>query len=544
MFALVIGLALFFAVCAAALAGAVKAQQSIKSSSHQSMTAYATYIQMQQDKHDLNLFGLAQQLRRKFGTAASFGLSFNTMGLCAAALLFLAPALQQGGPVVVGIGIPLAALFALMVSASLAELSSAIPTAGGVYHWSSALGGRVWGWHAGWFHMAGYMGLLLLSNLLSAFLLDSLLAGWLGYVPSIWTKAIIALAMVVIQAALHSRGVRLLAILLRTGLWLQLIAAIAAIGMLVALYWPGAFSPELLFTLPAYNGEGKGQSTMGMIAGFLLLQKLFLGMDSAAQGAEETSDPRIRVPWAIYLSTAYTFIIGFVLLAVLTLVWPGFSYGGIPTGGAVWFAGSLLDAVSRSPLAIVLLVILLYSSSSSVLIACSRLLYSLTRDKALPFSRQLSGVHPATQSPRKCVWLAAVGFFIILVTCCLLIPEHLLTAVVPSFTLICLYTAYAIPIALALRAGKKHKLLMDAPWHLGRWSAVVNITALVWLLLSVVLAAIVLGKEGIMGAGAVLLVSALLDLRYRRRHLETMQSRLNKTHGEIIRIERKFELTE
>ncbi|MCK9907165.1 amino acid permease, partial [Frankia sp. Cpl3] len=46
-------------------------------------------------------------------------------------------------------------LFVLILSASLAEMTSAIPTSGAIYHWASILGSPGWGWFAAWFNMVG-----------------------------------------------------------------------------------------------------------------------------------------------------------------------------------------------------------------------------------------------------------------------------------------------------------------------------------------------------------------------------------------------------
>ena len=37
----------------------------------------------------------------------------------------------------------------------MSELASAMPTAGGIYYWSSKLGGAGWGWFTGWFNLIG-----------------------------------------------------------------------------------------------------------------------------------------------------------------------------------------------------------------------------------------------------------------------------------------------------------------------------------------------------------------------------------------------------
>ena len=37
----------------------------------------------------------------------------------------------------------------------MGQIASAFPTAGGLYHWSSILGGRGWGWATAWFNVLG-----------------------------------------------------------------------------------------------------------------------------------------------------------------------------------------------------------------------------------------------------------------------------------------------------------------------------------------------------------------------------------------------------
>ena len=42
----------------------------------------------------------------------------------------------------------------------MSELVSRYPTAGGIYWWSSDLGGRAWGWFTGWFNLIGLVGII------------------------------------------------------------------------------------------------------------------------------------------------------------------------------------------------------------------------------------------------------------------------------------------------------------------------------------------------------------------------------------------------
>ena len=64
----------------------------------------------------------------------------------------------------IGLGWPLVGLFALAVAATMGQLASTFPTAGGLYHWAAILGGRGWGWTTAWFNLAGLITVLAAIN--------------------------------------------------------------------------------------------------------------------------------------------------------------------------------------------------------------------------------------------------------------------------------------------------------------------------------------------------------------------------------------------
>src|SRR5207245_1746953 len=59
------------------------------------------------------------------------------------------------GTVINAVGWPVVSVLTLCVAASMAELASAYPTAGGLYFWAFRLGGRGWAWLTAWLNMIG-----------------------------------------------------------------------------------------------------------------------------------------------------------------------------------------------------------------------------------------------------------------------------------------------------------------------------------------------------------------------------------------------------
>src|SRR5579862_2591746 len=108
-----------------------------------------------QDEAELRQLGYAQQLFREMGGFSNFAISFSIISILTGAILLFGFGLRFAGPIVNSVGWPLVSLFVLCIAASMAELASAYPTAGGLYFWAYRLGGTRWAWVTAWFNMIG-----------------------------------------------------------------------------------------------------------------------------------------------------------------------------------------------------------------------------------------------------------------------------------------------------------------------------------------------------------------------------------------------------
>ena len=121
---------------------------------------------IEQDMRDLHRLGYAQQLFREMGGFSNFAISFSIISILTGAILLFGFGLRFAGPIVNSVGWPLVSLFVLMIAASMAELASAYPTAGGLYFWAYRLGGARWAWTTAWFNMIGTLGWYFNSRIL------------------------------------------------------------------------------------------------------------------------------------------------------------------------------------------------------------------------------------------------------------------------------------------------------------------------------------------------------------------------------------------
>ncbi|HEX4187633.1 MAG TPA: amino acid permease, partial [Solirubrobacteraceae bacterium] len=107
------------------------------------------------DEQRLAELGYKQELNRRWSGFSNFAISFAIICILAGGFTTYGQALKNGGPIAISIAWPLISVLILCVAWSMSELASAFPTAGGIYYWSSKLGGAAWGWFTGWFNLIG-----------------------------------------------------------------------------------------------------------------------------------------------------------------------------------------------------------------------------------------------------------------------------------------------------------------------------------------------------------------------------------------------------
>jgi len=119
------------------------------------MTGQSREDLIQQDITDLHKLGYAQQLFREMGGFSNFAISFSIISILTGAILLFGYGLKFAGPIINTVGWPMVSIFVLCIAASMAELASAYPTAGGLYFWAYRLAGHRWAWVTAWFNMIG-----------------------------------------------------------------------------------------------------------------------------------------------------------------------------------------------------------------------------------------------------------------------------------------------------------------------------------------------------------------------------------------------------
>src|SRR5690348_1570131 len=95
---------------------------------------------MSDDERTLHQLGYAQELKRAMSGFTNFAISFTVISVLAGPITSYYIGFANGGPIMMAWGWPLVSIFCVIVALAMAELASSMPTAGGLYFWSSRLG--------------------------------------------------------------------------------------------------------------------------------------------------------------------------------------------------------------------------------------------------------------------------------------------------------------------------------------------------------------------------------------------------------------------
>src|SRR6478735_3726909 len=111
------------------------------------------------DRHEdmkvLHGMGYAQELQRNLSRFSNFAISFSIICILSGGINSLAQATSGSGGIGIGIGWLVGCFVSLVFAVAMAQISSAYPTAGGLYHWGSILGNRGTGWVTAWLNLLG-----------------------------------------------------------------------------------------------------------------------------------------------------------------------------------------------------------------------------------------------------------------------------------------------------------------------------------------------------------------------------------------------------
>lgn len=405
------------------------------------------------DAEQLRRLGYAQELRRRMGPFSNFAIAFSSICILAGGITSFQLGISAVGGAAAGVVWPLGVLFSLVVALCMAQVASAFPTAGGLYHWSAILGGNGWGWATAWLNLGGLVFVTAAVNVGTYQLFVAFVGPSLGIDPArlgtgaqVAGVALISLA----HALLNHVGIRLTTLL--TDFSGRLILVVALVLTIAMLHGAPGLPLRRLITFADYGGApgggvwpaARGLPVMTLLA---LTWPIYTvtGFDAAAHTAEETVQAAHNVPRGMLRSVALSGLLGWVMVAAFVLAMPDVA-AGARQGGDL-FAWLMRQALP-GPLGRALWVAIVAANflcGLACMTSTSRMMYAFARDGGLPQSRVLRQVSPRWQTPVPAIWTTAA----------LSLASTLYAPAYSTLTTACvifLYLSYVMPTAAGMRA--------------------------------------------------------------------------------------------
>jgi amino acid transporter len=455
--------------------------------------------QLGEDERELADLGYKQELHRGWSSFTNFAISFTIISVLAGPVTNFSFAWNAGGPIAISIGWPILCGFVLLVAFSMAELTSAFPTAGGPYWWSAKLGSAGWSWITGWFNIVGLVGIVAGVGYGAAFFLQATLALYgLNVLGIDFTTTnpttilhetfLLFLIILVGYTVVNIFADRLLAIFNNVSVGWHVLGVLVIIA-LVAFVPSHHQSASFVFGTRFNNTGFHSGATTGpffwlyiLPLGFILTMYTQTGYDASAHTAEETRGAAKAAAQGVWRSVFYSAIAGWALLLALLFAATHVTAITKLGGGAIPVVTTGLTAWAAKMVLIIFTVGQLFCGAAG-LTSASRTWYAFSRDRGMP------GWNLFRRLTRKRVPLYAV-LAVSIASLIVTIPAYFGTKTgVPwayfAITAICtvgLYLAYIIPVYLRLRQGDKFK---PGPWTLGRNYKWINIGAIAFVVLVV-----------------------------------------------------------
>ncbi|KAF4279563.1 hypothetical protein KXV78_004711 [Aspergillus fumigatus] len=418
--------------------------------------------------------GEMRELKKGFTPLTILSMAVVLMATWEALSSTMVSALVSGGPVSLVYGFILALIGALATAASLGEMASMYPTAGGQYHFIAKLAPEqcryMISWLVGWIGTFGWVAFTASAPFLAATMIQGLVVlNYEEYQAKRWHGTLIYWALLAISAVVNIWGARLISLIENASSLIHLAAFIAEF-VVIWVCAPTKHSASFVFTL--FRNES-GWSSNGVAWS--------IGYDGAIHLSEEMTNAEVAVPWCMLGSLAINGMLGFAFLLTVLFCMGDFEAAlntatGFPI---IQIFYNITGSAAGSAAMTSMLIIMAGLATIPLTASTARMLWSLTRDRAFPFSTYLSIIDKKTSLPVRSVFTTS-GFLVLLG----LINIGSTTAfnAILSLAVLGLHMSYLIPTGFMLwRRLHTPEILAYGPWKLGKMGVVVNIVSILYL---------------------------------------------------------------
>jgi amino acid transporter len=438
-----------------------------------------------QDDAHLRSLGIKPELQRTLGFLSNFAVAFSYISVSTGTFTNQAVAFGVGGPAIFWAW-PLVILGQTFVALNFAELSSHFPVAGSIYQWSKRLSNRTLGWFTGWIYFwAGVITTTAVAAtvplVLSTIYPDQIKLADPSPIPGLDTQSFIALIALITTTLINVFGVRLLAIINNIGVGAEILGML--VFALILLFFANHQPVSILFDTTPTSGLANGNYTPVFLVGMFMALFVVYGFDTAGTFGEETVDASRQAPRGVLSAIWLSGLVGAIFLLAVTLSFQDVG-AAIATGQKFGFpiADTIkqnltfaLGGITLGDMYLVVILIAVYVCTLAIHGATVRLMFSMGRDRRLPFGSTWGHVNTTYRTPAN----AAIGVGV-LAGIPLVVTgagSAIYIAIAATGMIYLSYFLCNIGVLAARRRGWPHK---GAWFNLGSWGTILNILALVW----------------------------------------------------------------
>ena len=424
-----------------------------------------------EDKKILHSMGYAQELSRGMSGFSNFAISFSIICILSGGINSFAQAISSVGGAGAGIGWIVGCILSGMFALAMAQIASAFPTAGGLYHWASILGGRFPGWMTAWLNLLGLITVLGAINIGTAYFFAGTFGSIFGFTGTDIQVVIFVAVITIGQALFNHLGIKVTTML--TDVSGYIIFATTAVLVVACIFFAPAIDISRLWTFTNFSGAAGGNvfpatDNMGYLFLLCLLLPVYTitGYDASAHTSEETKSAATSVPRGIVTSVLWSSLVGWVMICAITLAIPDLAVAA-GQGWGMFFAtmDAILPAWLKNVIYLGILIAQLLCGLATVTSA-SRMLFAFSRDGGLPIgSKALSSVSTKYRTPVTAIWTAtALCILYVMLALSIKVEGTSIYVIVVNSTLVFLFLSFTVPLVAGAMAFGTAKWPSPGPW--------------------------------------------------------------------------------
>jgi amino acid transporter len=438
--------------------------------------------QIARDDAQLRSLGIKPELRRTLGFLSNFAVAFSYISVSTGTFTNQAVAFGVGGPAIFWAW-PLVILGQTFVALNFAELASHFPVAGSIYQWSKRLSNKTLGWFTGWIYF--WAGVVTVTAVAAT--VPLVLSTIMGFdlasnspVPGLDMWQFVGLTALVTTTLINIEGVRLLALINNIGVVAEILGMV--VFALILLFFANHQSPAILFDTSYTANQAQGYLPIFLVGMFMALFVVY-GFDTAGTFGEETVDASRQAPRGVLSAIWLSGLVGAIFLLAVTLSFQDVA-AAVATGQAFGFP--IADTIKQNltfnlgfgtigDLYLVMILVAVYVCTLAIQGATVRLMFSMGRDRRLPFGGLWGHVNPTFRTPANAaVAVGILGAVPLLLTGAL---ASIYLAIAATGMIYISYFLCNLGVFAARRKGWPQK---DAFFSLKGWGTIINLVALVW----------------------------------------------------------------